>query len=279
MSAEQPSKRTRTSPTYTLIYHPGLPGRGEFTRLALEASGTPYTDLGGEATWGSGDKKTKEALTGQVYATVAPDSLGEGNSPPVYALPALRVENAGTGGGPLVISQTGNMLAYLGAKIGLAGEEDGPDKWHVSELALTALDWTNEAHDTHHPVNMMAYYEDQLEESKKRSKDFREARCPKFLGYFERVLKGNKEKRDGEGKYLVGGKLTYADTTLWQVIDGLLYAFPKELEARKKDYPLIFETFYPTIKEEKGIKEYLASERRIKYSNGIFRKYPELDRQ
>jgi glutathione S-transferase len=59
----------------------------------------------------------------------------------------------------------------------------------------------------------------------------------------------------------------------------LKFAFPKELEARSKDFPLIFETFYPNFKEEPGIKDYLSSDRRLKYSQGIFRYYPELDRQ
>jgi len=121
------------------------------------------------------------------------------------------------------------------------------------------------------------YYEDQKEESLKKSQDFREARVPKFLGFFERVLKGNEE--EGKGKFLVGGKLSYADTTLWNVLSGLLFAFPKEMEARKEDYPLLFETFFPSVQEHSGIKEYLASERRKPFSMGVFRHYPELDRQ
>lgn len=91
------------------------------------------------------------------------------------------------------------------------------DKWHVNELALTALDLSNETHDTHHPIAGIKYYEEQKEEALKRATDFRENRIPKFFGYFERVLKGNES---GEGRYLVGGKLTYADTTLWHVLDG-----------------------------------------------------------
>jgi len=134
-----------------------------------------------------------------------------------------------------------------------------------------------QTHDTHHPIEPILYYEDQKEEALKKSKNFRKNRIPKYFGYFERVLKGNEEK--GHGKYMVGSQLTYADTTFWQVVDGVRFAFPKELEAREKDYPLIFTKFYPGIKEEKGIKEYLASGRRLPYSNGVFRHYPELDRQ
>jgi len=118
---------------------------------------------------------------------------------------------------------------------------------------------------------------DQKDESLRKSTDFRENRIPKFFGYFERVLKGNEAA--GKGRYLVGSKITYADTTFWQVVDGLHFAFPKELKAREKEFPLVFGTFYPGIKEEKGIKEYLASERRLPYSMGLYRKYPELDRR
>ena len=90
------------------------------------------------------------------------------------------------------------------------------------------------------------------------------------------MLKHNETK--GKGKYLVSSKLTYADTTLWQVVDGLRFAFPKEMQAREKDFPLIFGTFYPGLKSEKWLSDYLKSERRLEYSMGVFRRYPELDR-
>jgi glutathione S-transferase len=134
----------------------------------------------------------------------------------------------------------------------------------------------NEVHDTHHPIASQQYYEDQKAESLKKSKDFRETRIPKFFGFFERVLKGNEA---GQGKFLVGDKLSYADTTVWQVLNGLKFAFPKELEARAKEYPTLFATFYPSVQEQTRLKDYLASTRRMPYSQGIFRHYPELDRQ
>lgn len=125
---------------------------------------------------------------------------------------------------------------------------------------------------------MLQYYEDQKEESLKKATDVRENRIPKFLSYFERQLQWNKSEGKGKGKYLVGDKITYADTTVWQVLDGLSYAFPKEIEARRKEFKDLFQ-FYDGLKEENGMKEYLTSERRMPYSMGIFRHYPELDRQ
>ena len=175
-----------------------------------------------------------------------------------------------------MIYQTPSILSYLGPKIDLAGSNEAEKQWILSHT-LTALDLNNEAHDTHHPIAVAKYYEDQKEESLKKATDFREARVPKFLGFFERVLKGNEEK--GKGRYLVGDKLSYADTTLWHVLSGLLFAFPKEMQARKGEFELLFGTFYESVKEANGVKEYLASDRRLPFSMGVYRHYPELDRQ
>lgn len=134
------------------------------------------------------------------------------------------------------------------------------------------------------PRIVSAYYTDQKPESLKKALDVRSNRIPKFLSYFERNLKWNAAATatatGGEGakhKYLVGNSLTYADTTVWQVLDGLQFAFPKEMEARSKEFPELLGTFYNSVKEE--LKEYLNSSRRLKYSQGVYRYYPELDRQ
>jgi glutathione S-transferase len=144
-------------------------------------------------------------------------------------------------------------------------------------------------------VSTGSYYEDQKPEALRKAIDFREARIPKFVGYFERVLKSNTE---GQGKYLVGSKLryvrqeldavgglltgcSYADLTLWQVVDGLKFAFPKEMTAREKagKFPTVFGTFFAGVPEHGQLKAYLESDRRKPYSLCIWRNYPELDRQ
>lgn len=181
-------------------------------------------------------------------------------------------------GSDLVFHQTPTILSYLGPRTGLVPDDEA-GRLYVSQITATALDLGNEAHDTHHPVAVMAYYEEQKDESLRKAEDFRKSRIPKFFSYFERILQGNQEWGNGQGKYLVGDKLTYADTTVWQVVDGLHHAFPKEIEAREGDFPLLLGKFYPSFKEEKRIKEYLGTERRQKYGNGIFRRYPELDRK
>ncbi|KAJ4289700.1 hypothetical protein N0V90_011029 [Kalmusia sp. IMI 367209] len=253
---------------YELLYWPGIPGRGEFARLAFEATGTPYVDVSNQVQGGihqvlavKDDKATQDA---------------DGN-PPAFAPPALRIHGAGKGGKTLVLSQTPAILAFIGEELGLSGADAAEKAW-INALTLTALDLNNETHDTHHPVSTLGYYEDQKPESLRKATDLREVRIPKFFGYFERVLKGNAA---GQGKYLVGDKLSYADLTFWQVIHGLKFAFPKELKAREEagEFPTIFKTFFPSVSEHGNLKEYLSSDRRKPYSKGIFRHYPELDRQ
>lgn len=259
-----------SNPKYTLLYWPSIPGRGEFIRLLFAATRTPYADPANES---------KEGIN-EVLAIKDENSTGdEHGNPPCFAPPALRIEGEGPDGAPLLLYQTPTILSYLASHHSFDGNGTPAQRAHVLSHALTALDLNNETHDTHHPTSVSSYYEDQKEHALARSKDFRENRMPKFFAFFERVLQGNKEKGGGQGRYLVGGRLTYADTTLWHVLDGLKFAFPREMATREGDYPLLFGTFYPSVKEEDGVKEYLASEKRLKYSMGVFRHYPELDRQ
>lgn len=237
---------------------------------------TPAQDEHGRCTTYHNSILTHSAGIKAVTSLIDSSSTGTDGNPPPFAPPALRIPGEGTDGKPLLIYQTPSILSYLGDKLDLAGSNEAEKSWILSHT-LTALDLNNEAHDTHHPIAAAKYYEDQKEEALKKAQDFRETRIPKFLSFFERVLKGNEEK--GQGKYLVGGKLSYADTTLWHVLSGLLFAFPKEMEARKGEFGLLFGTFYDSVKDVSGVKEYLASERRKPFSMGVFRHYPELDRQ
>ena len=81
----------------------------------------------------------------------------EDGNPPLFSPPALRVQSAAAGkdGQPraLIISQTPNILLYLGDRLGLvpSGDDEEGKLW-VQQLALTALDLNNEVHDTHHPI-------------------------------------------------------------------------------------------------------------------------------
>lgn len=202
---------------------------------------------------------------------ISDKNTGEGSNPPAFAPPILRH-------GDLMVSQTPNILLYLGPQLDLvpSPEQDPNAIFHVNSLTLTALDgFSNEAHDTHHPIAIGAYYEDQKEEAKRKAADYIENRLPKFLGYFERVL--NSEASKG-GEWLYGGQLTYADLVLFQTIDGVQFAFPKamgKLQGSKK-YDGVF-GLVDRVRNRENIKKYLASDRRKQYSMGIYRHYPELD--
>lgn len=261
----QSSKRQRTSKDvpYELVYWPGIPGRGEHIRLAFEEAGESYHDVSNES------KDGVQAVLQQI----SDQNMGDEHNPPPLAPPILRH-------GELCISQTPNILMYLGPHLGLVpSQESDPDGiWHVNSLTLTALDGlSNEAHDTHHPIATGDYYESQKDEAKKKATDYLQNRIPKFLGYFERVLNG---KASEGGEWLYGGKLTYADLVLFQALGGVMFAFPKCMARVRESgkYDGVF-ALYDRVKERPNIAKYLESERRQKYSMGIYRHYPELDQE
>lgn len=239
--------------TYELYYWDGIQGRGEFVRLALEEAGADYIDITRQSGRGRG--------TGAMLAIMQSDS--EAHIP--FAPPFLKDDD-------LIIPHVANILLYLGPKLGLAPDDDGL-RYVVNGLQLTITDFVAEVHDTHHPIATSLYYEDQKDEAKARSADFIKERIPKFLGYFERVLHQNP---DGPG-YIAGSALTYADLSLFQVIEGLLYAFPKAMGTYGTKYPLLA-ALHDRIEKRPNIARYLKSDRRLPFSTeGIFRHYPELD--
>ncbi|HEX5779290.1 MAG TPA: glutathione S-transferase [Xanthobacteraceae bacterium] len=233
---------------YELFYWPEIQGRGEFVRLALEETGAKYVDV---ARGPGGTEKMMRLMQDGSLKT------------PSFAPPFLK-------SGKRIIGQTANILLYLGSRHGLAPKGDAGSLW-VHQLQLTIADFLVEIHDTHHPVGANFYYEDQKPESKRRAEDFRESRAPKFLGYFERVLKTS------GGPFLTGRKLTYADLSLFQIAEGLRYAFPKTAVAWAKKHPRIADV-RTRVAARPRIAKYLASDRRIPFNEmGIFRRYPELD--
>lgn len=258
MSAH-PAKKQKTEP-YELIYWPGIPGRGEHIRLAFEAAGVEYSDTA-----------HVEQGVNAVLAQISEKNEGDAHNPPPLAPPILKH-------GDLVISQTPNILFYLGSRLGLAPDSSSDPSaiFHINQLTLTALDGlSNEPHDVHHPVAVGEYYEDQKTEALRKAADYRKTRLPKFLAYFQRVLASPASKG---GEYLYGGQLSYADLVLFQCIDGVCFAFPKCTESLKESgkYDKVW-SHYERVKNLKRIKEYLASDRRQEYSQGIYRHYPELD--
>jgi glutathione S-transferase len=239
---------------YELYYWPTIQGRGEFVRLALEEAGADYTDVArGSVDEGRGVPALLSLLE------------GEGIDYPPFAPPFLRDST-------FVIGQTAAILLYLGARHGLAPKDEAGRLW-THQLQLTIADLVAEAHDTHHPVSVDLSYEDQKPEAARRAKAFRENRIPAFLNWFEGVLTRNPE---GDA-FLVGGAVTYADLSLFQVVDGLRYAFPRATERALAQVPRIA-ALHQAVAQRPRIRAYLDSDRRIPFNqDDVFRRYPELD--
>ncbi len=230
--------------TYDLWYWTGIPGRGEFIRLALEAGAIPYRDRARE----EGDA-----------AMIADMGRRTGLSP--FAPPYLVT-------GELCIAQTANILLFLGDRH--LGPRDEAGRHGAHTLQLTVADMVAEAHNVHHPVASGLYYRDQMAEAARAAEAFRTLRMPKYLGWFERVLAGG-------GPWLLGEAWTHADLSLFQLLEGLAYAFPKRMATLADDIPLTA-ALRERVRALPELADYLHSERRLPFSeDGLFRHYSELD--
>jgi glutathione S-transferase len=232
---------------YELYYWPTIQGRGEFIRLALEEAGADYADVARKR----GVAAMMKLIEGKRVAH------------PPYAPPFLKA-------GKFLIAQTANILLFLGPRLKLVPRDEAGRLW-AHQLQLTISDLVVEIHDTHHPVSGWLYFEEQRPAARRRSKDFWRYRVPKYLGYFERVLKKN------GGKFVVGRRLSYVDLSLFQIIEGLRYAFPKHMKRFEKKIPGLV-ALHDRVAKRPRIKAYLASKRRIPFSQwGIYRYFKELD--
>lgn len=231
--------------TYQLWYWPGIPGRGEFVRLALEVAGIPYRDCAMESDDGA-DRLLADMKNDREHPPFAPPYLVAGE---------------------LVIGQTANILLFLGERHDLAPKDISGRLW-VHQLQLTIADVVVEAHDVHHPIASGLYYEDQQAEARRRAEDFRQNRIPKYLGYFNRALRNK--------NWLAGEKWSYADLSLFHLIEGLEHAFPRRMATVMAECPELTR-LREAVKALSPLTHYLSSDRRQPFGNGIFRHYPELD--
>jgi glutathione S-transferase len=211
---------------YQLYYWPSIQGRGEYVRLALEDAGADYDDVA-RGRGGTG-------------AMIKIMETRKGTRP--FAPPFLKAGN-------LVIGQTANILLYLGARHGLAPKAEAGKLW-VHQLQLTIADLVLEIHDTHHPLGPSLYYEDQRAPAKKRTEEFWKERVPKYLGYFEGLMTAN------GGAYVTGRRVTYADLSLFQIVEGLRYAFPKRMKAFERRIPGLID-LRDRVAARPNIKAYL----------------------
>ena len=235
---------------YQLYYWPTVQGRGEFVRLALEEAGADYVDVA---------RKSGNAGVPAMMKIIEDKRAAR----PPFAPPFLKA-------GKLVIAQTANILFYLGPHLKLAPRDEASRLW-LNQLQLTITDLVVEIHDTHHPITSWLYFEEQRPAAKRRTKDFWRYRVPKFLGYFERVL-----QRNG-GKYLVCRRLTYVDLSLFQIVEGLRYAFPTRMKRFEKKIPGLV-ALHDRVAKRPRVKAYMTSQRRIEFSQwGIYRYFKALD--
>jgi glutathione S-transferase len=240
---------------YELFYWPSIQGRGEFVRLALEAAGAPYVDVARLTAEEGGGVKVLTALLAE--------TAGGG---PFFAPPLLRH-------GEVTLSQTGAILQYLGPRLGLVPEDEA-SRVKANHLQLTISDFVLETHDAHHPIASSLYYDDQKAEASRRADLFVKNRIPKYLGYFERVLETNTA---AGGRHAVGAALSYVDLSLFQVMAGVGYAFPRALGRMAGKLPHLV-ALRDGVASVPAVAAYLASPRRIAFNeHGIFRHYPELD--
>jgi len=233
---------------YELYYWPGIPGRGELIRLAFEEAGARYRDVGLEP---GGVPKMMRFTDGKMPGTRP------------FGPPFLKA-------GRIVVAQTAAILQFLGPRLDLV-PHDEVGRLAANQHQLTISDLIVEAHDTHHPLGPSFYYEDQRPESRRRASEFLKQRMPKFMGYFEAVLRKN------GGKFLVGRRLSYVDLSIFQIVEGLRYAFPKTFGRHEKKIPGLID-LHDRVAKRPRIAAYLASERRQSFNeDGLFRRYPELD--
>jgi len=237
---------------YELFYWPTIQGRGEFIRLALEEAGVDYIDVARRRGRGMG-------VAAMMKLMEAPAAH------PAFAPPFLRVDGE-------LIAHTANILDWLGPRLKLAPANAQARRW-THQLQLSVTDFLVEVHDTHHPIASALYYEEQKRESRRRARIFIEQRIPKYLDYFEQVLESNPQ---GD-RHMVGRSLTYVDLSMFQLIEGLRYAFPRAMAASESSWPRLV-ALHDAVAVRPRIAAYLKSKRRIAFNrDGIFRHYPELD--
>ncbi|MBO0661582.1 glutathione S-transferase [Jiella sp. MQZ9-1] len=238
---------------YDLYYWPFIPGRGEYVRLVLEAAEAPYRDVA----------RLDPAQGGGPDAMLAMIKDAAPHRP--LAPPFLVADD-------VTLSQTAVIVAWLGERHGLAPDLEA-DRLFARAIAMTTADFVDETHDTHHPLGVDRYYEEQTEAAAARAKSFREARMPKFLGWYEALLAAN----SAGDTALVSNRLSYADLGLFQSILGLRYAFPRRMASLMPSHPRIA-ALCERVAAHPNVKAYLDSPRRLAFNeDGIFRHYPELD--
>lgn len=227
-----------------------IPGRGEFVRLFMEAAGLEYADMARE--------QGADALVEDLHARTSE----RGGIRP-FAPPYLVDEE-------VVIGQTALILLYLSDKEGL-GSGDLATDLQLMQLQMDIADLVEEVHGAHHPIASSLHYADQMDAAFDKAADLRANRIPKYLIHFDNALAAN------GGPFMLGGQWSHVDTSLFQLMEGLDYAFPNYMREMQGSWPHL-EGLQSAVPDIEGLADYLASEHRMEFNeDGIFRHYEELD--
>ena len=236
---------------YELYYWPSIQGRGEFVRLALETADASYIDVARESKGMSAMMRLMENRAVEY---------------PPFAPPFLKA-------GKLILAQTANILFYLGPRLDLVPKTETSRLW-AHQLQLTIADWVAEAHDSHHPISGGLYYDDQKKEARKRASDLPLTVCRNFS-----TTSKKSSRAVPKGMAICSAKgLSYVDLSLFQMIEGLRYAFPRAMKQLESKYSHTIK-LRDRVAAQPRLASYLDSPRRIPFNqDGIFRHYPELDK-
>lgn len=235
---------------YDLWYWPSIQGRGEFVRLFMAAGGIAWRDRARDAD----AQPLVEDMESRAKAGFAP------YAPPYVVAPD----------GDFAIAQVAHIVTWLTDRHGLSSGDTATDL-HLIQLQLTVTDIVAEVHGVHHPIAGSMYYDDQKDAAAIAAKKFRDERIPKYCDFFEQAL-GVKN-----GPFASADRWSHVDTSLFQLVEGLRYAFPRRMNALAGGYPRLV-ACRDAVAELDGVARYLDSERRISFNeDGIFRHYPELD--
>ena len=213
-----------------LYYWPGIQGRGEFVRLLLEDAGAAYVDVA---------RERKNGLMAMMRILE-----GEESGALPFAPPFVKV-------GKTIVSQTANVLAYLAPRLRLVPDDEAL-RTEAHQIQLTIADFVDEIHDTHHPIAGSLYYEDQKSAAKKRAQDFVKERMPKYLRWLEKVLARNRKSAE---RWLVGPDRTYVDLSVFQIVEGLRYAFPNALQRCEPQIPAVRHVHRQIGADDSGIPD------------------------
>ena len=103
------------------------------------------------------------------------------------------------------------------------------------------------------------------------AKAFRDERIPKYFDHFEAAY------GKSDGPFVAGERWSHVDTSIFQLIEGLRYAFPDRMNSIEGDYPKLIAA-RDAVARIDGVAAYLGSDKRLAFNeDGIFRHYKELD--